>query len=101
MPPKLLRGKDMKIRNIAQCKLMHLYEGDSVAILAGEEKEIPDKIAELWLKTGKVVKVDDGKQNAEIARLKAENEKLKAEAKANEVKAEKPAAPKSKAKSKK
>lgn len=88
MPPKLLRGKNMKIRNIAQCKLMHLYNGDTVKILAGEEAEIPDHIAELWLKTGKVVKVDDGAQEKEIARLKAENKKLKAEAE------KKPAAPK-------
>lgn len=80
----------MKIRNIAQCKLMHLYNGGTVKILAGEEAEIPDHIAELWLKTGKVVKVDDGAKEKEIARLKAENEKLKAE------KAAKKATPKKK-----
>lgn len=68
----------MKIRNIAQCDLMHIKGDKTVRINAGEEKDIPDDIAKLWLATNKVVKVDDGKKEAEIARLKAENEKLKA-----------------------
>lgn len=67
----------MKIRNIAKYKLMHIKDGQPITIEAGQEKEIPDDIAKLWMKTGKIVKVDDGAKDAEIARLKAENEKLK------------------------
>lgn len=67
----------MKIRNTAKYKLMHIKDGHPITIEAGEEKEIPDDIAKLWMKTGKIVKVDDGAKDAEIARLKAENEKLK------------------------
>lgn len=67
----------MKIRNIAKFKLMHIKDGHPITIEAGQEKEIPDDIAKLWMKTGKIVKVDDGAKDAEIARLKAENEKLK------------------------
>ena len=52
-----------------------------ISINPDETKEIDDKIANLWLKTGEVVKVDDGSKDKEIERLKAENEKLKTQAK--------------------
>ena len=50
-----------------------------ITIEPDETKEIEDFIAEIWLKTGDVVKVDDGSKDKEIERLKAENAKLKAE----------------------
>lgn len=74
----------MKVRNIAQFKFMHLREGQVISIEAGEEKEIPDDIAALWMPTKKIVKVDSGAKDAEIERLKAENEKLKQAAAKNE-----------------
>ena len=67
----------MKIRNIAKFKFMHLKGKEIYTIEAGEEKDIPDDIAALWMKSGKIVKVDDGAKDAEIERLKAENKKLK------------------------
>lgn len=74
----------MKVRNIAQFKFMHLRDGQVFSIEAGEEKEIPDDIAALWMPTKKIVKVDSGAKDAEIERLKAENEKLKQAAAKNE-----------------
>lgn len=59
-----------------------MVEGKPVVISLdrGEKKDIQKDIAEIWLKTGEVIKVDDGSKDKEIARLKAENEKLKAQA---------------------
>lgn len=89
----------MKVRNIAQFKFMHLRDGQVISIEAGEEKDIPDDVAALWMPTKKIVKVDSGAKDAEIERLKAENEKLKQAA----VKSEKsaPAAKKTVSKKKK
>jgi hypothetical protein len=84
----------MKVRNIAQFKFMHLRNGNVISIEAGEEKDIPDDIAALWMPTKKIVKVDSGAKDAEIERLKAENEKLKAKAKAAPKKAKAKAEPK-------
>lgn len=77
----------MKVRNIAQFKFMHLRNGNVISIEAGEEKDIPDDIAALWMPTKKIVKVDSGAKDAEIERLKAENEKLKAKATPKKAKA--------------
>lgn len=71
---------------------MHSYvegEGDKaktvVVILdSGNTKNIPDFIANIWIKTNDVVVVDDGSKDVEIERLKAENEKLKAMAQGNQ-----------------
>lgn len=70
----------MKIKNLAQCKFLHIKDGKTYVLNAGEQKDLPKDIAKLWLRTGKVIKVDDGAKDAEIERLKAENKKLKAEA---------------------
>ena len=59
----------------------------TIELLPKTDAEIPDEIAEKWLKTGEVVeyvKPEDAKAKqaeleAEIAKLKAENEALKAE----------------------
>lgn len=77
----------MKVRNIAQFKFMHLKDGHVISIEAGEEKDIPDDIVALWMPTKKIVKVDSGAKDAEIERLKAENEKLKAKATPKKAKA--------------
>lgn len=97
----------MKIQNKSSHAFQHSYLDEkfklvSVEIQAGEIKEVEDKIAEIWLKTGACVefvapedlKAKEEKLNDEIKKLKAENEKLKA-------KDEKPKATKTKAKSKK
>lgn len=73
----------MLVKNISKRKYMHaiMVEGKPVVISLdkGEKKDIQKDIAEIWLKTGEVIKVDDGSKDKEIARLKAENEKLKAQ----------------------
>lgn len=75
----------MKIKNISKRKYLHFLgkdkEGKNIfaELLPKETKDIPDDVAKIWLKTGDVVKVDDGSKDKEIARLKAENEKLKAQ----------------------
>lgn len=71
---------------------MHSYvedEGDKaktvmVILDSGNTKNIPDFIANIWIKTNDVVVVDDGSKDVEIERLKAENEKLKAMAQGNQ-----------------
>lgn len=80
----------MKIKNISKRKYIHYLGKDEqgknlfAEISAKETKDIPDAVAEIWLKTGDIVKVDDGSKDKEIARLKAENEKLKAQSKCAE-----------------
>lgn len=76
----------MLIKNVSKRRYMHAVfdennEQTIISINPEETKEVDDNIAKLWLKTGEVVKVDDGSKDDEIARLKAENEKLKAQAK--------------------
>ena len=58
-----------------------------IDIKPDEVKEISDKIAEVWLKTGDVIEYADPKEQAE---LQSENAKLKAELEALK-KEEKPA----------
>lgn len=77
----------MKLFNTSKRTYMHIVkdeEGKDVYITLEprETKDIPDEIAEIWLKGGEVVKVaDEEAKDAEIAKLKAENEELKATAK--------------------
>lgn len=75
----------MKIKNISKRKYLHYLgkdkEGKNIfAVLSPKEtRDIPDDVAKIWLKTGDIIKVDDGSKDKEIERLKAENEKLKAQ----------------------
>lgn len=75
----------MKIKNISKRKYLHYLgkdkEGKNIfaVLLPKETKDISDDVAKIWLNTGDIVKVDDGSKDKEIARLKAENEKLKAQ----------------------
>lgn len=56
---------------------MHI-DGDTTYVLEGNaEASFPDEIANIWLKSAEITLVDDGAKDAEIERLKAENEKLK------------------------
>lgn len=64
---------------------MHSFEDEIVILDAGATKDIPDVIANIWVKTNDVIVVDDGSKDAEIERLKAENEKLKAMAQDNQA----------------
>lgn len=59
---------------------MHSFNDEIVILDAGATKDIPDVIANIWIKTNDVIVVDDGSKDAEIERLKAENAKLKAQA---------------------
>lgn len=71
----------MLIKNVSKRRYLHYIDDDHIYMIdAGQEKEIDDEIAKIWLKTEDVVKVDNGEKDEEIARLKAENEKLKAQA---------------------
>lgn len=80
----------MKIQNKAKHPFQHSYYDENmvlhvVEIGAGEIKDVEDKIAQVWLKTGKVVefvapedlKAKEKELNKEIEKLKAENAKLK------------------------
>lgn len=77
----------MKLFNTSKRTYMHIIKetdenGDEkdvyITLDPRETKDIPDFIAEIWLKGGEVVKVaDEAAKDAEIAKLKAENEELK------------------------
>lgn len=71
----------MLVKNISQRRYIH----NEVLLDAGATKEIPAEICKIWLKTGDIVKVDDGSKDDEIARLKAENARLKAQAQSETV----------------
>lgn len=74
----------MKLLNMSKRTYMHSVkneEGKDVYITLEPRatKEIPDKIAKIWVAGGEVVEVaDESAKDKEIAELKAENEKLKA-----------------------
>lgn len=80
----------MKIVNKSKCPFQHSFMDAKhqlkiVEIQPGEVKEVEDKIAQIWLKTGKVVEYVEPKEAkekenellAQIEKLKAENAKLK------------------------
>ena len=77
----------MKLFNTSKRTYMHIIketdeDGNEkdvyITLEPRETKEIPDFIAEIWLKGGEVVKVaDEEAKDEEIAKLKAENEELK------------------------
>lgn len=82
----------MKIQNLSKHPFQHSYLDKSMKLVSveiqpGEVKDIEDKIAKVWLKTGDVVefvapedlKAKEEKLNKEIEKLKAENAKLKEE----------------------
>jgi hypothetical protein len=68
----------MLVKNVSKRRYMHSFGDELIILEAGATKEIPDVIANIWIKTNDVIVVDDGSKDAEIERLKAENEKLKA-----------------------
>lgn len=77
----------MKLHNKAKHAFQHsIYDTKEgvkiIEIGAGEIKNIPNDIAEIWLKTGEVVEFVEPKQakalEDENAKLKAELEKLQA-----------------------
>lgn len=70
----------MLVKNVSKRRYMHQFKDEIVILDAGATKNIPDVIANIWIKTNDVIVVDDGSKDAEIERLKAENEKLKAQA---------------------
>ena len=94
MPP-LTERLNMRIENISKRSFQHsaIDANKRVLVLTlnpGENKEIPDEIAEQWLKSGEVrqyvkpedVKAKEEKLKAELVKLTTENEVLKAENKA-------------------
>lgn len=89
----------MKVQNKSRRTYQHSALNDLgqiriIDIKPDEIKEIPDKIAKVWLNTGDVVEYADPKEQAE---LQTENAKLKAEIEAlKSVKSPKKAAKKAK-----
>lgn len=95
----------MKLHNKSSHPFQHSYFDKnmdlvSIEIKAGEIKEIDDKIAKVWLKTGNVVefvepqeaKEEKDELLKEIEKLKAENAKLKSKDDKPKVKENKPKA---------
>lgn len=91
----------MKVHNKAKHAFQHsMYDTQKgvtiIEIAAGEIKDIPDDIAQIWINTGEVVEFVEPKQAKELedenAKLKTELDKLRAAA--VEVKNLKPAQPK-------
>ena len=74
----------MLVKNVSKRRYMHSFKDEIVILDAGATKDIPDVIANIWIKTNDVIVVDDGSKDAEIERLKAENAKLKAQANSSE-----------------
>lgn len=71
----------MLVLNTGKRIYMHQIEKDGEPVVyklkPSEKAEIPDDIASIWIKGGEVQQVADDKKDAEIAKLKAENAKLK------------------------
>lgn len=85
----------MKIKNItkhnyAHSKLDEAYRLQMIILKPNEVKDIPDDVAESWLKSGGVVKYVEPK---DLEKIEDENKKLKEqlkELKTKEVQEEKP-----------
>lgn len=82
----------MKLYNKSKRAYQHSYFDEknklvSITLLPKQTKEIDDKIAEIWLKTGEVVEYADPKEVKKTqAKLADENAKLKAEIEALKAK---------------
>ena len=66
-----------KLRNISKRDYFHILDGKVVRLRKGEEGEIPDLVADIWLRSPEIALVDDGSKDKEIERLKKELEKAK------------------------
>ena len=71
----------MLVKNISLRKYIH---GD-VILEPGCIKDVADDICKIWVATGDIISLDDGSKDSEIERLKAENERLKAQANNSEL----------------
>ena len=78
----------MKVQNISKRSYCHADLGEDcraklLILKPNEIKDVPDKVAESWLKSGEVIEyvapADAKKLQAELDKLKAENAKLKGE----------------------
>lgn len=78
----------MKVQNKSRRTYQHSYFNEKgalviIELLPGSVKEVDDKIAETWLKTGDVIEYADPKEQAKLAdenaKLKEELAKLKGE----------------------
>lgn len=76
----------MKVINNSKRSYCHVvmdasYQPNILLLKPNDIKEVPDEVAKGWLKSGEVVEyvapADAKKLEAEIAKLKAENEQLK------------------------
>lgn len=66
-----------KLRNISKRDYFHILDGKVVRLRKGEEGEIPDLVADIWLRSPEIALVDDGSKDKEIERLKEELKKVK------------------------
>ena len=70
----------MRVYNKSSRMYQHEHDGKTYCLPPKTDIEVPDKIAELWLKTGEVVEyVKPEEAKATQAKLEEENAKLKAE----------------------
>lgn len=76
----------MKVQNKSKRCYVHSVlnekkQAEMLILRPGENKEIPDEVAEQWLKTGEVIKyadpVEEEALKAELAALKAAKENVK------------------------
>lgn len=80
----------MRVQNISKRKYVHSIlnerrQAEMIILHPGEALEVPDIVAEQWIKTGEVVKYADPD---EVEKLKAELEELKAQKKADKTEKE-------------
>ena len=76
------------VKNFSKRIYQHNVKGEIIQILPGEQKEISDEIASIWLKTKEIQLVADKTEmeakDKEIEKLKKELKKAKGKKKAEE-----------------
>lgn len=84
-----MKGENMRVQNISKRRYVHsvLNEKRQAVLLIlepGQNLEVPDKVAEQWLKSGEVIKYADPDEveqlKAKLAELEAKQEEDKKEA---------------------
>ena len=88
----------MRIINKTRCNLSHFEDGKMFYLAVGQDGDIPNNIAEIWLKINGVEKYATPE---DLEAIKKENEKLKKQIEEKEVKPVKVEAKTTKAKTKK
>lgn len=66
------------LRNISHRDYMHVLGDKVIKLKAQSVAEVPDEVADIWLKTPDITLDRDPAKEEELERLRAENEALKA-----------------------